>query len=191
LQTVASGLLSSIVAGAPAAARADPFADHPQSHTFVSVGAIGDVGGHLANGAPGTGVVTAGGGELTFTHWLGPIGETLENGRVALGVFGQVEAVSPDGHLRTAFGLQVSRFLLGGELGAVYERGSGPYAASWGLHAAPFVSVGVLYLALRAELPVAAAGEGTVYGTGLAVVLGLKAPIPLDRGTIFDSSTFH
>jgi hypothetical protein len=182
---------SLLVATAPDAS-ADPFADHPQSHTFVSLGAIGDVGGHFADSAPGTGVVTAGGFELSATHWLGHVGDVLEDSKVAVGGFAQIEAANPDGHARGAAGFQASYMFIGSELGASLEQGRGPYATSAGVHFAPFVSLGVLYLALRAEMPVAAMSSGgTLYGFGLAFVVGLKAPIPLDGGTILDSSTFH
>ena len=179
------------LAASPAAA-AGPFDDHPQSHTFASIGAIGDVGGHFGNGLGGTGVQTAGGGELTVLHWLGSIGDVFEDSQWAFGAFGQIEASNPDGHARAAFGAQGNYMYFGAELGGVLEGGSGPYASSIGLHVAPFVSIGVLYLALRAEVPFATtSGSGTPYGPGLAFVLGLKAPIPLDGGVIFDSLTFH
>jgi hypothetical protein len=173
-------------------ASADPFADHPQSHTFLSVGAIGDVGGHFADAAPGTGVVTAGGFELSAMHWLGHVGDVLEGSKLALGGFAQIEASNPDGHARGAAGFQASTMFVGAELGASLEQGRGPYATSAGVHVAPFVSLGILYLAVRTEMPVAAMSSGgALYGFGLALVLGLKAPIPLDGGTILDSSTFH
>jgi hypothetical protein len=184
------GALSLLLLGARPA-RGDPFADHPQSHTFLAVGAFGDVGGHFGHGNPGTGVAMAGGLELSAIHWAGRVGEVLESARYGLGGFAQLEAVRPDGHARGALGIQANLMAVGMELGVVMERGSGPYATSAGLHVAPFVSLGIVYLGVRAELPVASMSSGTVYGPGLALVLGLKAPITLDGGTILDSSTFH
>jgi hypothetical protein len=177
-------------------AHADPFADHPQSHNFLSLGAIGDVGGRFAGSAPGTGVVTAGGAELSLSHWSRKVGEMLDSSKYAFGLFGQVEAKNPDGHARFAGGLQGSvltaSFIgLGAELGVATEDGRGPYATTASLHVAPYASLGVLYLALRGEVPLAAMTDGSAYGVGLALVLGLKAPIPIDGGTILDSQLFH
>lgn len=178
-------------------AHADPFADHPQSHTFLSLGAIGDVGGRFAGALPGTGVVTAGGAELSVSHWSRKVGEMLDSSRYAFGFFGQVEATNPDGHLRFAGGVQGSvlgaSFVgLGTEVGVATEDGRGNYATTLSLHVAPYASLGLLYLALRGEIPLAAMTEGgSPYGVGLALVLGIKAPIPVDGGTILDSQTFH
>jgi hypothetical protein len=186
---IAAAATAALVGSSEGSAHADPFADHPQSHTFLSLGAIGDVGGHF--GDPGSGVVLAGGGELSAVHWLGSVGDPLDVAGFGFGAFGQLEASQPDGHARGAFGLQGSHSVLGAELGAAIEQGRGPLATTGSLHVAPFVSLGILYLAVRGEVPVAAMSAGAEYGFGLALVLGLKAPIPLDGGTILDSSTFH
>jgi hypothetical protein len=78
-------------------------------------------------------------------------------------------------HGRYSLGLQVGHFV-GLEAGWTMREASGAFATSHGLHIAPFLSGGILTLAMRASF--LEAGSGPTYGTDLAFVLGIKLPIP-------------
>jgi hypothetical protein len=179
---LASAAVLALVTASSTSRANDMFSLDPYSarhHTFVSAGPIGDVGGHLGHEAPGTGVVLAGGLELSVVNWPGsqPI---IDDDRFAFGGFAQIEAAEHDGHARGALGLEANYLFVGAELGASLEQASGPYASSVGVHVAPYLTLGIIYVALRVEVPFAATSGGPTYGPGLAFVLGLKAPVPAD-----------
>ncbi len=128
---------------------------------YVSVGGL--AGGVLARGDDASAWTL--GGELSWAHyksrccWDGGVGAFLQAQRY----FGD------GGSNRFALGFQYPG-PLGFEAGAgvrVGERGSSPQ-----LHLAPFVSAGLVHVALRASPAVGP------YGSEIALVIGFKLPVP-------------
>ncbi len=157
----------------------------------VTVGAIvgaareaGAVERHVVVASPGyvyadAGTATAHGFELG-AHWLRagtPLG---------FGAFGQVQRYS-DRSVRLAGGAQATVSVLGLELGYAHrgegERSIGPILTTVGhtsgVHVAPFVSLGFVYVAYRWTIPVER-GAPPAHGAERAFTVGVKVPIPVD-----------
>ena len=122
-----------------------------------------------------------------------------------IGAFAQVQSVGFD-HFRLAAGPQflTAYRLVGVELGAFIEEGMleaaattqgkpnaaitqgmpgaalPPRATTFGLHFAPFVSFGVVSLALRMGIPLASLSAGQQYGLEIGMMGTIKIPIGLD-----------
>jgi hypothetical protein len=105
-----------------------------------------------------------------------------------LGVGGvtQLEAVTKGkephgaGHLRFALGGQVNYTAVGLELGWAFMTASRDFAATHGLHVAPFLSLGIFSIASRFTIPIARAGELPIRPFYVSAVLTVKMPILFD-----------
>jgi hypothetical protein len=162
---VVSAAFAAIALSAPAARAEKRF-------HIISPGFLWGVTKQL-NDAPAWGAV---GGELTYAY-LFYQGEQW----AGVGAFAQAQTVGFH-HLRAALGPQVTYAIGGLELGPYIEAGEDAYATTIGLHASPFVTVGLASAALRVGIPVATTSEGARYGVDLGVVFTLKLPFaPTER----------
>jgi hypothetical protein len=101
------------------------------------------------------------------------------NGSVG-GAFAQWEAMELDHH-RFAAGVQGGIFIFGVEFGAVYETADAEHTRTISLHAAPYLSAGVVVAGLRLDIPVLKGGDGRPsHGFDLGFTLALKIPIELE-----------
>ncbi|MBI5514655.1 MAG: hypothetical protein HY909_12845 [Deltaproteobacteria bacterium] len=103
--------------------------------------------------------------------------------RLVLGAFTQGQ-VYTDGSLRFAGGLQTGYGPFGVELGLAHRTGTDDFRASTGLHVAPYLSLGVLSVALRFTVPLndtqGAPNSGVAslgQGPETALTLGLRIPV--------------
>lgn len=98
-----------------------------------------------------------------------------------VGAFGQWQSMELN-HNRFAGGMQFSYSLAGLELGVASEKGRVVRSTTTLLHVAPYFSIGVASLALRFGIPVGKSSSFIPgYGYDVGLVLGLKAPLPLNR----------
>ncbi|RKI74007.1 hypothetical protein D7X55_03615 [Corallococcus sp. AB049A] len=95
----------------------------------------------------------------------------------ALGMFGQAQWME-DSHTRLAAGIQGNFLLLGLELGVMHETESPLYAATTGLHVAPYFSFVYGSVGLRLGIPLYAPDNGLPRrGFETAFVLSVKLPV--------------
>jgi hypothetical protein len=151
--------LAALLLSSPAAAE--------QAQHFASIGLLGSASAH--GGEP---VRAAFGAEGTFVHYVD------HERSLGLGGFLQAQVAAPRHH-RFAFGPQINYEFFGLELGSYAETAGGGYATTWGLHAAPFVSLGLVSAAFRVAVPLGTSGAGEPQGTELGLVFTLKAPFPI------------
>ena len=96
----------------------------------------------------------------------------------SVGAFTQAQA-NTDGSFRIGGGAQVGWQVFGLELGWAQRTGNDQFAGAGGVHIAPYLSVGVVLVALRFTLPLAdeAPNHPTVLGAPeMALTVGLKLP---------------
>ena len=99
---------------------------------------------------------------------------------VGFGLFAQWQTMEFEYH-RIAGGLQGSLSLVGFELGVAHETASDELAATTSLHIAPFVSIGIVTLAVRFGRPLGEkAGTRPRHGSEVGVVLAFKYPHELE-----------
>ncbi len=155
-----AGLAAAIFLLAPPAAA-------EQAQDFITVGLLTSLTAHS-----GEDHQPAVGGEATYVHYLDPIRD------FGLGGFfqGQAEAAK---HGRFALGPQINYYLFGLEVGAYSESSSPGYATTWGVHVAPFLSLGVVTAAFRVGVPLGTPDVGKLYGTEFGWVFTFKVPIPV------------
>jgi hypothetical protein len=117
------------------------------------------------------------GAELTYSY------HPRAARHLVLGAFTQGQ-VYTDGSLRFAGGIQTGYGPFGVELGLAHRTGTGDFSATTGLHVAPYLSLGVLSVALRFTVPlqdVAGAPNSGVpplgQGPETALTLGLRFPV--------------
>jgi hypothetical protein len=91
------------------------------------------------------------------------------------GIFGQAEVYNGN-HGRYAAGVEVGS-ILGVEVGYDVREPVDQYARTHGVHIAGYLSLGLVSIALRGSVPVAASGEGASQGGELGVAATLKLPI--------------
>ena len=113
------------------------------------------------------------GGELSVMQYFSP-----SRSAIWLGAFAQLQRYSREegGRGRWALGVQVGNGV-GLELGVARRSGDDRYAATTDVHVGPYVSAGILTLALRSGIPVAH-DPGTPFGYELGIQIGIKIPIP-------------
>jgi hypothetical protein len=148
------------IALSPREARAD------KTFHIISPGFLWGVTKQL-NDAPTWGAL---GGELTYTYIFEHRGNFI-----GAGAFCQVQTVGFH-HLRAAVGPQIAFWFAGLELGPYIETAKDTYATTFGLHASPFVTLGVFSVAFRAGIPIAPASGENRYGVDLGAVFTLKLP---------------
>jgi hypothetical protein len=145
-----------------------------QAHNFISAGALAGFSGHIESP-----IVGALGGEVTYTYY--PSSAFL----FGVGAFVQGQSVGFT-HFRAAVGPQFNLWIFGAELGAFIEEGAKAdptmilRSMTFGLHLAPFVSIGFASVALRIGIPLAGLTTGQVYATDIGLIGTIKIPIPLD-----------
>jgi hypothetical protein len=121
-------------------------------------------------GAPREGNVGLG-GELSWMHFTSA--EAF-----GVGVFTQAQTYSFD-HGRYAAGLQLGK-MLGAEVGYAYRAPHGVFAGTHAAHLGVYWSLGILELAGRFSVPLAAqAGSKPAMGLETALTVGFKAPLPI------------
>lgn len=150
---------------------------------FVSPGYVY---GHVEGGSP----ATAHGFELSV-HYLHP-----ETG-LGVGAFGQLQRYDGD-HNRFAGGAQVTFAIVGLEIGYAHrDAGAGSAVGAGlggeatthrsqtsGVHLAPFVSLGFVYLAYRWTIPVAE-GAPPTHGGEHAITVGIKIPLQVRGDSVY------
>jgi hypothetical protein len=138
------------------------------------VGPIGAFGTHHAGPAS-----TGAGIEVTYDHFPDGLSRFMIPEGAMIGGVAQMQAVGD--HSRFLLGVQGGEGL-GLELGPALETGDGPRGTTLSLHVAPFLSLGVVSVALRVGAPLAPLSSRPMYGTDVAAVLALKAPILVEHG---------
>ena len=153
-------LVGAAIVSTAGAARAD------EPDNTVTLVIPGYLFGAIAGAAP----ARAHGAELTLLH------VTNVDKYTGIGLVGQAQ--SYDGsHLRVAVAAEATWACFGLELGWAMRRSDGAYATQHGIHVAPYLSLGLVSLAVRTTVPVF--GDTNAYGWELGFVLGLKLPIPV------------
>jgi hypothetical protein len=140
-------------------------------------------GGAFTLGLLYTGVVTskrahAIGAEATYvTYWWGRSGP-------GIGAFGQAQTYDFD-HGRYAAGGQINLSALGMEVGYAYRGATEGYSPTRGLQIGPFLSFGLLVLAVRVVVPMTEvpAGRPPAQDTEVGISVAFKYPfIDIPRG---------
>jgi hypothetical protein len=153
----------------------------PHRHTFYEQGDLFLVGGFLGSGSVRpSGLQAAAGFEASIHSFL--------TDYWGLGGFFQLQGVlGANKHTRGCLGAQTTLGPLGLELGVVGENGTALAAETWGLHVAPFISLGVVTASLRLGIPLRTEralrpnGEQLPgHGFDLGLVLALKWPQKLN-----------
>ncbi len=127
--------------------------------------------GYLRTWVFGDAGVTSHGLEATYMHY--PVAKNF----LAYCALAQFETYG--GAYRWALGGQLAMGFVGVEL-ALARRGADTlHDATFGVHAAPYLSVGVLHLALRVVSPIG--GADGRYPTEVGLTLGIKVPVPIDQ----------
>jgi hypothetical protein len=139
-----------------------------EAYDFVSVGLLFSSSSHPQPAPRGLGL----GGEVTYVHYVD------RERMVGVGAFLQGQHAGA-GHARFALGPQLNYGFLGLELGGYAETSASGYASTWGAHAGPFLSLGILSAAFRVGVPLGTSGPGESYGTELGVAVTLKFPAPI------------
>jgi hypothetical protein len=139
-----------------------------RAHNFLAVGGLIGFTGHLD--AP---VLGALGATLSYTSY------PWDPYFIGVGAFAEVESVGFK-HVRAALGGQLNVMIAGLEVGASIEQGGDGKATTFGAQLSPFVSIGIVSVAFRIGIPIAALVEGDRYATDLGLVATTKIPIPLD-----------
>lgn len=131
--------------------------------------------GVLASGVFAREPVFALGGEASFMIF--PADRVLQD-QIGFGSFFQAQSYAFD-YGRYAGGLQFGS-IFGAELGYAFREAGSDTAASHGVHAAAFASVGVAALSLRSTIPFASDSDPMRAAPGFefALCLALKIPIP-------------
>jgi hypothetical protein len=139
--------------------------------TFVPVGLLLSATSHTGGpSSVGPGI------EASWVHHPGRELQTF-----GYGAFLQAQSVGWFDHARVALGPQFSYSYFGVELGGSVETKDANHASTLGLHVAPFISLlGVVGIAFRVCIPVAALSGPERYPIDNGVVFTLKVPIPLD-----------
>lgn len=131
--------------------------------------------GVLASGVFARESVFALGGEASFMIF--PADRVIQE-QVGFGGFFQAQSYAFD-YGRYAGGVQFGS-IFGGELGYAFREAGSDTAASHGIHAAAFASIGVAALSLRSTIPISDEPDPLRPAPGfeLALCLALKIPIP-------------
>lgn len=112
------------------------------------------------------------GAELSITHYPSvPL--------VGFGVGSFLQIYGTDRSVRCAAGTQLNYAMFGIELGSTIELPTATEVTNLGVQIAPFVSLGVLALSLRAHVSVHAFRGGARLPSELGTVLTMKYPFPL------------
>ncbi len=172
-------LLGSTMAWAQPAEEAP--AEPPPSNPVFEEGDLFTVVGFIGSGSVRpSGLQAAAGAEVSFHYFLTDIW--------GLGGFAQYQRVlGATRHNRVTLGLQTTLGPVGLELGTVSESGTALAAETWGLHLAPFFSLGFVTASLRLDLPFrterALRPNGELlpgHGFDLGLTLALKWPQQLN-----------
>jgi hypothetical protein len=156
-----------------AVARADQ-----QASTIVTGGLL--VGGSQNQDDPSGNVQLDYGVELTLVHTWGHPEHIDDRFYPGLGAFAQLEYVDGD-RLRATAGPQVNYGPFGVEVGLAWDQDDGTYAATLSAHVAPFVSIGIASIAVRADFPLSHdTSVGPGYGVNYGLIFTLKLPFGLD-----------
>lgn len=159
MRSVVAGTCGLLVSAVPVFAHADD----TSPANVVSVG-------YLRTSVFGDAAVSSHGIEATYMHY--PVAKDL----FAYCALAQLETYG--GAFRWALGGQLAFGFVGVEL-ALARRGSdASHGATLGIHAAPYLSLGIFHVALRVVSPIA--GESR-YPTEVGLSLGIKVPVALDR----------
>lgn len=126
--------------------------------------------GYLRTWVFGEASVTSHGAELTYMHY--PVAKH----NFAWSALGQVESYG--GAFRAALGGQVVFGFFGVEAALARRGGDGVHGATYGVHVAPYASIGFLHLSLRFVAPIAGTDR---YPPEVGLTLGLKGFAPLDQ----------
>jgi hypothetical protein len=134
--------------------------------------------GILTSAVIGRSPAIAAGGEVSFLHrpgWFPP------GCHCGVGAFGQVQRYFSEGgaHTRVAAGVQAGG-PVGVELGLAYRGANDKFKSTTGVHVAPYVSIGIVSLALRLTMPIEADPRKT-HGFEAALAVGVKVPIPYGK----------
>ncbi len=140
--------------------------------------------GVLASGVFARESLFALGGEASFMIFPG---DRVIQDQIGIGAFFQAQSYAFD-HGRYAGGVQFGSGL-GAELGYAFREAGSDTAASHGIHAAAFASIGVAALSLRSTIPVAEEPDPRRAAPGfeLALCLALKIPIPFGDVDVLSS----
>jgi hypothetical protein len=172
-------LLGSTMAWAQPAEEAP--AEPPPSNPVFEEGDLFLVAGLIGSGSVRpSGLQAAGGTEVSVHYFLTDVW--------GLGGFVQYQRVlGANKHHRFSLGVQTTLGPVGLELGTVNESGTALAAQTWGLHIAPFFSLGFATASLRLDIPVhterALRPNGELlpgHGFDLGLVLSLKWPQQLN-----------
>lgn len=120
------------------------------------------------------------GGEITYMRY--PHSLDAKEVELGFGGFLQGSSVGFD-HARFSTGAQVAYLFFGAELGATVELPGKDRAAAVGVHAAPFLSIGIVSFSVQVDLPVATLSEGSKPGVNVGLAGTLKWPFPVGERT--------